>query len=122
MNEENNKIEDDYEFTRNKLKDIIEKGSEAFDDMIQVAKESEHPRAYEVLSSMMKNMADISEKLIDVNKKQKDLTKVEDNQEQLAHGQTTNNVFIGSTAELQKMLADTVKEDIINLDIEEKGE
>lgn len=68
--------------------------------MIEVARESEHPRAFEVLSNMMKNMADINDKLMDLNKKNKDITQ----QEVKQLGNTTNNVFLGSTADLQRLL------------------
>ena len=68
--------------------------------MIEVAREAEHPRAFEVLSNMMKNMADINDKLMDLNKKNKDITQ----QEVKQLGNTTNNVFLGSTADLQRLL------------------
>ena len=67
--------------------------------MIEVARESEHPRAFEVLSGMMKNMADINDKLMDLNKKNKDI-----NKEEVQKQVTNNNVFLGSTADLQKLL------------------
>ena len=105
MNDSDNNIDnikDDYEFTRETLRDLVGKGSEAFEDMIAVAKESEHPRAYEVLSGMMKNIADISEKLMDINMKNKAInTNVKPKE---LPGSTTNNVFIGTTSDLQKLL------------------
>ena len=68
--------------------------------MIEVARESEHPRAFEVLSGMIKNVSDVNDKLMDLNKKNKDIS-AEDIK---AIEKTTNNLFIGSTAELQRML------------------
>ncbi|MEK9955137.1 MAG: hypothetical protein VW577_06985 [Pelagibacteraceae bacterium] len=68
--------------------------------MIEVARESEHPRAYEVLSGMIKNVSDVNDRLMDLNKKQRDMNKEE--VKQVAH--TTNNVFLGSTSDLQRLL------------------
>jgi len=78
--------------------------------MVEVARESEHPRAFEVLSNMMKNMADINDKLMDLNKKNKDINKEEVKQ---VASNTTNNVFLGSTADLQRLLNDD--KDIIDV-------
>ena len=72
--------------------------------MIEVARESEHPRAFEVLSGLMKNTADINDKLLDLNKKHKDINT--DPLKQIENGTTNNNVYVGSTADLQRMLQD----------------
>jgi hypothetical protein len=73
--------------------------------MIEVARESEHPRAFEVLSNMMKNLAEINDKLMDLNKKNKDISK-----ETVATKQiTNNNVFMGSTTDLQRFLQNEQK-------------
>ena len=109
MSEEKNKnIENDYEFSRTVLYDLINKGTEALEDMIMVAKESEHPRAYEVLSALIKNTADVNDKLLDLNKKHKDIN-TKNVPAQLEGGTKNNNVFIGSTADLQRMLQDANK-------------
>lgn len=108
--EQNKDISDDYDYSRETYKGLIDKGEEALTGMMQLAAESEHPRAYEVLSGMMKNMADITDKLMDLQKKKKDLTKQEEEQAQ-PQGLTQNNVFVGSTTDLQRMLlkdADTI--------------
>ncbi len=97
----------DYEYSREVLFDLIEKGRGALEDMIEVARESEHPRAFEVLSGLMKNTADINDKLLDLNKKHKDIN-VKD--EPKAIGQTTNNLFVGSTTDLQRMLQQNKRE------------
>lgn len=102
-------IRDDYTTSRDTYHDIIEKGRESMDLMIEVARESEHPRAFEVLSGMMKNMADVSNNLLDLHKKQKDISKT-DEPPALAGPTTNNNVFVGSTADLQKMLMKPVNE------------
>tara|TARA_Y100001937_G_C6943208_1_gene251316 strand:- start:237 stop:602 length:366 start_codon:yes stop_codon:yes gene_type:complete len=99
MSEEKN-IKTDYDYSRQTYYDLIEKGREGLEDMIEVARSSEHPRAYEVLSGMIKNISDVNDKLMDLNKKQKDINREEVKQV----GNTTNNVFLGSTADLQKLL------------------
>jgi hypothetical protein len=95
------KIKDDYEYSRETYYEILEKGKESMELMIEVARESEHPRAFEVLSTMMKNMADVNDKLMDLNKKNKDINK-EDDPKQL--GNTTNNLFVGTTTDLQRLI------------------
>lgn len=97
------KIKSDYEYSRDTYYELLEKGKESMELMIEVARESEHPRAFEVLSNMMKNMADINDKLMDLNKKNKDITK-EDKEE--VKQITNNNVFLGSTTDLQRLLQD----------------
>jgi len=92
--------EQDYEYSRDTYYDLIEKGRESLDLMIEVARESEHPRAFEVLSNMIKGIADVNDKLMDLNKKQKELQK----EEKPAETTTNNNLFVGSTTELQRML------------------
>lgn len=101
----------DYEYTRGSLYSLIDKGREALDGALEVAQESGHPRAYEVAVNAMKQVADATDKLIDLQQKMKNLespTKKETNN-------TTNNLFVGSTADLQKMLKQINKN-------EEKGE
>ena len=94
-------IEKDYKYTRGQLYSIIEKGQEAINGILELAQESEMPRAYEVAGQLIKNVADATDKLMDLQKKMKDID--EDNTK--AQGNVTNNsLFVGSTAELQKML------------------
>ena len=92
--------EQDYEYSRDTCYDLIEKGRESLELMIEVARESEHPRAFEVLSGMIKGIADVNDKLMDLNKKQKELTK----EDKPPESSTTNNLFVGSTTDLQRML------------------
>ena len=110
--EKNDKIKTDYEYSRDTYYQLIEKGRESLEDMIEVARASEHPRAYEVLSGMIKNISDVNDKLMDLNKKNKDITT--DKEPAQIAGTTNNNVFIGSTAELQRMLNDD-EDDIIDV-------
>jgi len=100
------KINDDYETSRDTYLDLIEGGKESLELLIQVARESEHPRAFEVLSGMIKNIADVTDKLMDLNKKHKEVT-APDKQE--AKQITNNNVFLGSTTDLQRFLQDESK-------------
>ena len=102
-------IKSDYDYSRETYYDLLEKGRTSMELMIEVARESEHPRAFEVLSNMMKNMADINDKLMDLNKKNRDMTQ----QEVKQVGNTTNNVFLGSTADLQRLLQN--EKDIIDV-------
>jgi len=101
MNDENKNVQTDYDYSRQTYYDLIEKGREGLEDMIEVARASEHPRAYEVLSGMIKNISDVNDKLMDLNKKQKDINKEEVKQ---VANTTNNNVFLGSTADLQRLL------------------
>ena len=95
--------ENDYEFARETLYDMICKGRDGVEEMLEVAKASEHPRAYEVLAKLIKDTADVSNQLLTLQKQKKDLEK-EDKPALPPGGQTTNNVFVGSTTELQRML------------------
>ena len=101
MKDKDDNVKSDYDYSRETYYDLIEKGREGLEDMIHVARESEHPRAYEVLSGMLKNVADISDKLMDLNKKHKDITQPTKETKQVEHQQ---NIFVGSTADLQRML------------------
>lgn len=98
--------EKDYEYTRGQLYDLIEKGQEAVQGALEVAQESGHPRAYEVAVNAMKQVSDMTDKLIDLQKKMKDL-----DAPVKGKGPTTvnNTMFVGSTADLQKMIKDMGK-------------
>ena len=100
--------EKDYEYTRGQLYNLIEKGQEAVQGALEVAQESGHPRAYEVAVAAMKHVADMSDKLIDLQKKMKDL-----DAPIKGSGPTTvnNTMFVGSTADLQKMIKEMGKTD-----------
>lgn len=107
--------EQDYEYSRDTYYDLIEKGRESLDLMIQVARESEHPRAFEVLSNMIKDIANVNDKLMELNKKQKELL---DEDKPKETNTTNNNLFIGSTTELQRFLLGDKDEKVIDQDDE----
>jgi hypothetical protein len=90
----------DYEYTRGELYNLISKGQEAVQGALEVAQESGHPRAYEVAVNAMKQVADMTDKLVDLQKKMKDL----DAENKKVTNVTNNAMFVGSTTELQKML------------------
>ncbi len=89
----------DYEYTRANLYNLISKGQEAIDGILELAQESGHPRAYEVAGQLIKSVGDVSDKLMDLQKKMKDLDAPQ-------KGPTTvnNSLFVGSTAELSKLI------------------
>ena len=98
-----NDVNKDYDYTRGNLYSLIEKGQEAINGIMEVAGETASPRAYEVAGQLIKSVADTTDKLADLHKKIKDIE--EDNSKN--QGNVTNNaLFVGSTAELQKMLKD----------------
>lgn len=96
----------DYEYTRGNLYSLIEKGQQAISDILDVAQQSDSPRAYEVAGQLIKNVGDVTDKLMDLQKKMKKLKETE------VKGPSTvnNSVFIGSTADLQKILKQGLKE------------
>jgi hypothetical protein len=116
MSDENKKIQSDYDYSRQTYYDLIEKGRESLEDMIEVARASEHPRAYEVLSGMIKNISDVNDKLMDLNKKQKDINKKDDEPKQVSG--TTNNLYL-TTSDLQKMMTQNNSE-VIDVTPKEK--
>ena len=111
MSDSDGNVNNDFEYARRTYHDILAKGSAALDDMMEVARSTEHPRAFEVLSTLMKTMSDVNGDLLSLHKKKKDLTKT-DEPVQVA---TTNNLFLGSTAELQKLLLDNQKNEMIEI-------
>lgn len=96
-------IKDDYEFSRETYRDLIKTGTLSLDVLAELARESEHPRAFEVLSKTIKDLADTTEKLMALQKSKKELNKEEKEKEE-RRNVTNNNVFIGSTTELQRVL------------------
>jgi hypothetical protein len=96
-----NDIEKDYEYTRANLYSLIEKGQEAINGIMELAGEGGSPRAYEVAGQLIKSVADTTDKLIDLQKKLKD---VEEDTKKTTNNVTNNALFVGSTSELQKLL------------------
>ena len=98
----------DYEYTRGNLYSLIEKGQEAINGILELAQEGQQPRSYEVVGQLIKSVGDVSDKLLDLQQKMKDLNK----EEKSSSPTTVNNaLFVGSTAELQKMLKEGLKKD-----------
>ena len=100
-------IEDDYKYQRDNFYNLVEKGSAAIDGILELAKESEHPRTYEVAGQLIKNVAEVTEKLGDLQEKMRRLKEVPNN----APKNVTNALFVGSTMELQKMLKDKIEDE-----------
>tara|TARA_B100000941_G_scaffold100702_2_gene70438 strand:+ start:1134 stop:1541 length:408 start_codon:yes stop_codon:yes gene_type:complete len=103
-------VKDDYDFSRRTYKDLITTGVRSLDVLAELARESEHPRAFEVLSKSIKDIGDTTEKLMKLQKDKSDLGK--EKREQEKKQITNNNVFVGSTSDLQRMLHD--KDDYID--------
>jgi len=94
-------IKKDYEYSRGNLYSIIEKGQEAIDSVLELAQETESARAYEVLGQLIKNVSDTTDKLIDLQKKMKD---IDEDRTKKSPTNVTNALFVGSTADLAKLL------------------
>ncbi len=101
-------IRKDYEYTRGNLYSIIEKGQEAINGILELAAESEMPRAYEVAGQLIKNVSDATDKLMDLQKKLKD---IEETKQVRGPTNVTNALFVGSTAELSKLLKNELLDD-----------
>ena len=96
-------IKNDYEYQRQNFYNLVERGNDAIEGILELAKESEHPRTYEVAGNLIKQVAEVTEKLGDLQEKMKKLKEVPDN----APKNVTNALFVGTTAELQKMIKDS---------------
>lgn len=99
-------LQQDYEVTRAQLHNLVMKGQEAIDGILDVARSSDHPRAYEVAGQLIKNVADVADKLIDLQKKMKDI----DEKPRSSPTTVNNTMFVGSTSELAKILKQNSKE------------
>ena len=102
LNEEVNQVSDDFDSVRSNLYDAVEISQVALQDMVGIAQQSQHPKAYEVLNSMIKTFADINMNIADLQVKKQRLAGP--SKEEATH--VTNNLFVGTTAELNKMLED----------------
>jgi len=100
-------IQQDYETSRAQLHNLVMKGQEAVDGILDVARASDHPRAYEVAGQLIKHVADTTDKLIDLQTKMKEL----DKEDKKGPTNVTNAMFVGSTSDLQKMLKNINKEE-----------
>lgn len=120
MTDNNKEVDDDASEARENLKELISTGNESLAGLSQLASDMEHPRAYEVLGGMLKTLADMNGQLLDLQKKKKDIKKVD--QPKLGElpngdGGVTNNLFVGSTTDLQKMLSGINDEKTIDVDV-----
>ena len=97
--ERSKNIETDYRYARENLYGLVERGQDAIDGILQLSKETEHPRAYEVAGQLIKTVGETAEKLIDLQQK---LKKLEDDEQKV--GTQHNHLYVGSTSELQKFL------------------
>ena len=105
---EKDDINKDYEYSRGNLYSLIEKGQEAVNSILELAQESDSARAYEVAGQLIKSVADTTDKLIDLQKKMKDI----DEEPNRGPTNVTNALFVGSTAELQKLLKQQKNKDV----------
>jgi|TARA_B100000073_G_scaffold171096_1_gene141438 hypothetical protein len=94
-------VQKDYDYTRGQLYDVIEKGQEALSGALDVANNTDHPRAYEVAGQLVKSVSDAAEKLIDLQKKMQDLEEGPKSKQKVTNN---NALFVGSTAELSKLI------------------
>ena len=97
-------ISADYEYSRSNYYALIDAGNEAITDMLELAKETQHPRAFEVLGKLIKDISDVNDRLLKLQKAKKELVSAETDTPK--PGVTNNNLFVGSTTDLQRMLAD----------------
>ena len=112
---ESDNLQVDYEYPRDNLRELIEKGKDSLDLAMRIAEETEHPRAIEVLGQMLRSVTDTNDKLMDLNKKKADA-------EEGTKRVTNNNLFVGSTTELQRILRKDKKEEkkMVNITPQEK--
>jgi hypothetical protein len=100
----------DFEIVRSNLKDLVTKGNDSLESLILLAKASEHPRAFEVLATFIKTLSDANKDILDINKKRLEIKKVENGGViEPTKSVTNNNLFVGTTADLQKFLRDRSK-------------
>lgn len=105
-------IQDDYEYSRDVYRDLIDTGMRSLDSLAELARESEHPRAFEVLSRSIKDIADTTDKLMSLQKNKKELANKEDSSNE-GKTVTNNNMFIGSTTDLQRMILQQGEKEVI---------
>lgn len=98
-------LQDDYESSRETYKELITKGNEAIDLMMELARDSQHPRAFEVLATLLKTQADNNDKLLELQKRLKQLNEPAKGSSKIPNV-TNNNVFVGSTTDLQRFILD----------------
>lgn len=105
VTDKNQEFETDFKYSRETYYDLVERGRDGIEEMLEVAKSSQHPRAYEVLGKLIKDTADVADKLMDLNKKEADINRINNVPTNNGPNNTTNNVYVGTTADLQRMMA-----------------
>lgn len=98
------KIDSDFTYAREQIYNVLVKSQEAVEDMVDIARQSQHPKSYEVLNGMLKTLSDVATSLVDLQKKQQEIMKMSGNQPSDQPQTINNNLFVGSTTELQKMI------------------
>lgn len=98
------KIDSDFTYAREQIYNVLMKSQEAVEDMVDIARQSQHPKSYEVLNGMLKTLSDVATSLVDLQKKQQEIMKMSGNQPSDQPQTINNNLFVGSTTELQKMI------------------
>ena len=98
----NKDVEDDYDYARRNLRDLIDSGMGDLDRVMEIARQSESPRAFEVATNLLKTLTDTNKDLLELAKKKKDLT--QEKEKERAQTVTNNALFVGSTADLQKLI------------------
>ena len=117
----------DYKFARKNLKNAMDIGNEALEDLIEIAKSSQQPRAYEVIATLVKNVSDASDKLMDVNKKLHEIEIIAEpeknlkNMDKLELNQQNNTYYVGSTADLQELINNTMSDKTL-IEVDKDGE
>jgi hypothetical protein len=104
-----NKIDDDYEVSRNNMRVLLQQGQEALTSALEVARQSEHPRAFEVVGNLIKQLADINQQLLDLHSQKQKLD--EPSKSDKTKQVTNNAIFVGSTTELNKLIKNMTKGD-----------
>jgi hypothetical protein len=97
-------VDKDYHYARDNMYDVIEKGTEALDYLLELAKQSEHPRAFEVVSTLTKTLVDANKDLLDLQQKLKKIKQEDNKSDSTSPQNVTNALFVGSTSDLQKLL------------------
>ena len=118
----------DYKYARKNLKNAVKIGNEALEDLLEIAKSSQQPRAYEVIATLVKNVSDASDKLMDVNKKLHEIEIIAEpeknlkNMDKLELNQQNNTYYVGSTADLQELINNTISEDNNVIEVDKNDE
>ena len=112
MSNENNNddhVDEDYEFARKHYYNVLEKGEEALDEALDFLKDAEHPRMYEVFAGLMKANSDVADRLMELQKKKREVYNTDQAQLPGSTNNTQNNIYVGSTTDLQRMIHDKKK-------------